>query len=101
MSRLRCDLLDVSDGLESPGVVVTLHFGLAAMAILVPQAGGLLPRGYDSNDAKAQSTLVTLAQELGMLVLPEALLGRGLQRRFASSISPRRWVKAARPTARR
>jgi flagellar motor switch protein FliN/FliY len=71
--------LDPPDKLESPGVVVALHFGLAAMAILVPQSHGLLPRDYDSADPKAQSKLTTLAQELGMLVLPEALLAEDTQ----------------------
>lgn len=69
--------LDPPEKVESPGVVVTLHFGLAAMAILVPH--GLLPRGYDSADPKAQSKLTTFAQELGMLVLPEALLAEDAQ----------------------
>jgi flagellar motor switch/type III secretory pathway protein FliN len=71
--------LDPPEKLESPGVVVTLHFGLAALAILIPQSRGLLPRGYDSADPKAQSRLTTLAQELGMLVLPEALLAEDAQ----------------------
>jgi flagellar motor switch protein FliN len=67
-------LLEAPEELESPGVIVTLHFGLSALVVLVPQAGGLLPREYDSADSKAQSNLTTLAQELGMLVLPESLL---------------------------
>jgi flagellar motor switch/type III secretory pathway protein FliN len=72
-------LLDAPEQLESPGVVVTLHCGPAALAILIPQSGGVLPRGYDSADPKAQSKLTTLAQELGMLVLPEAFLAEDAQ----------------------
>jgi flagellar motor switch protein FliN len=72
-------LLDAPELLEAPGVVVALHFGVAAMAIVIPQGGGVLPRGYDSADPKSQSKLTTLAQELGMLVLPEALLAEDAQ----------------------
>jgi flagellar motor switch/type III secretory pathway protein FliN len=71
--------LDPPEQLESAGVVIALHFGLAAMAIFLPQSRSLLPRGYDSADPKAQSKLTTLAQELGMLVLPEALLAEDAQ----------------------
>jgi flagellar motor switch/type III secretory pathway protein FliN len=71
--------LDSPDKLDSPGVAVTLHFGAAALVVLVPQSRGLLPRGYDSADPKTQSKLTTLAQELGMLVLPEALLAEDAQ----------------------
>ncbi len=67
-------LLDAHEELESPGLAITLHFGLSALAILVPKQGGLLPRDYDAADPKSQSALTTLAQELGMLVLPESLL---------------------------
>ena len=75
---LLCDL-EPPEQLQSPGVIVTLHFGPVAMAIVVPQTGGLLPRGYDSGDPVAQSKLTSLAQELGMLVLPEALLAEDVQ----------------------
>jgi flagellar motor switch/type III secretory pathway protein FliN len=74
-----CRLVDAVEKLESPGVAVTLHFGPSAIAILIPQAGGLLPPGYDSTDPRAQSKLTTLAQELSMLVLPESLLAEDAQ----------------------
>ncbi len=63
----------LSDELTGPGLVVVLHVGQQAALVLLPESSGLLPPWYASPDATGQSKLSTLAQELGMLLLPEDL----------------------------
>jgi flagellar motor switch/type III secretory pathway protein FliN len=43
------------------------------LAAVLPESSGLLPDWYKAPDATGKSKLATLAQELGMIVLPEAL----------------------------
>jgi flagellar motor switch protein FliN/FliY len=62
------------DELAAPGLAVVLHVAGSAAAILIPATGGLLPAWYASPEAAAQEKLTTLAQELGMLVLPETFM---------------------------
>lgn len=62
------------DELAAPGLAILLHVAGPAAAILIPETGGLLPPWYTSPDASAQEKLTTLAQELGMLVLPETFM---------------------------
>jgi flagellar motor switch/type III secretory pathway protein FliN len=49
------------------------HVGDVGLAAVLPEASGLLPDWYKTPDATGKSKLATLAQELGMIVLPEAL----------------------------
>jgi flagellar motor switch/type III secretory pathway protein FliN len=58
-------------GCEGPGLVLALTIGNTGALVLLPEAGGLLPDWYAEPDATGQSKLTTLAQELGMLMLPE------------------------------
>jgi flagellar motor switch protein FliN len=60
--------------LAAPGLALVLHVGDTAAAILIPATGGLLPSWYTSSEADVQGKLTTLAQELGMLVLPETFM---------------------------
>lgn len=59
--------------LDGPGLAVVFHVGAAAIVGVLPEASGLLPAWYQKPDATGTSKLATLAQELGMIVLPEAL----------------------------
>lgn len=59
--------------LDGPGLALAFHVGAAALVIVLPEASGLLPDWYKAPDATGTSKLATLAQELSMLVLPEAL----------------------------
>jgi len=62
------------EGFEGPGLVVVLQVGDGAALVAVPESSGLLPAWYAKPDPTGQSKLDTLAQELGMLLLPEALM---------------------------
>ena len=62
------------DELAAPGLAVVLHVAGSAAALLIPETGGLLPPWYASSEAATQDKLTTLAQELGMLVLPETFM---------------------------
>ena len=65
------------EALAAPGLALVLHVGNSAAAILIPATGGLLPPWYTSTEAEAEGKLTTLAQELGMLVLPETFMSDG------------------------
>lgn len=56
---------------RGPGLIAQLFIGPSAAVVLVPEAGGILPAWYTTPDPTGQSKLTTLAQELGMLLLPE------------------------------
>jgi flagellar motor switch/type III secretory pathway protein FliN len=60
--------------LAAPGLALVLHVGESAAVILIPATGGLLPPWYTSSEGELQGKLTTLAQELGMLVLPETFM---------------------------
>ncbi len=55
---------------DGPGLVTIFKFGsVAAVAVLAEQSG-LLPDWYSQPDATGHSKLLTLAQELGLLLMP-------------------------------
>jgi flagellar motor switch/type III secretory pathway protein FliN len=61
----------VPEELASAGLAICLQVNERAVAIVLPEACGLIPAWYAQPDATGRSKLTTLAQELGMLVLPE------------------------------
>jgi flagellar motor switch protein FliN/FliY len=62
-----------ADEMDGPGLALVFHVGDAGLAAVLPESPGLLPDWYKTPDATGKSKLATLAQELGMIVLPEAL----------------------------
>jgi flagellar motor switch/type III secretory pathway protein FliN len=58
--------------LQGPGLVIALLIGGRAALVAMSEASGLLPAWYKSPDATGESKLMTLAQELGMLLIPES-----------------------------
>jgi flagellar motor switch/type III secretory pathway protein FliN len=60
--------------LAASGLAMLFYVGESAAAILIPKTGGLLPSWYSSSEAEAEGKFTTLAQELGMLVLPETFI---------------------------
>ncbi|PQO39993.1 hypothetical protein C5Y97_06650 [Blastopirellula marina] len=56
---------------EEAGLAIVLKVDLEAAIFLIPASSGLLPDWYAEPDATGESKLATLAQELGMLLLPE------------------------------
>ena len=62
------------DGLEGPGLAVVLMVGSAGALVLLPESSGLVPEWCADPDPTGRSKLTTLAQELGMIVLPEEFM---------------------------
>lgn len=59
------------EGANAPGLAVVLTIENHGAIFLIPESTGVLPPWCASPDATGQSKLDTLAQELGMLLLPE------------------------------
>lgn len=70
---------DAAGGMEGaapaaePGLVVVLKLAQGAAALVWPESTGLLPEWIRQTDTTARSKLSTLAQELGLLLLPDDL----------------------------
>jgi flagellar motor switch protein FliN/FliY len=61
-------------GFEGPGLAVVLTFGEVGALVLLPESSGLVPEWYGNDDPTTKSKLATLAQELGMLLVPESVM---------------------------
>ena len=59
---------------SGPGLAVVLTVGSAGAIVLLPEKGGLVPAWCADPDPTGQSKLTTLAQELGMTLLPEQFM---------------------------
>jgi flagellar motor switch protein FliN len=73
------DLKALPAGLDGPGLAIVLSVGPVAAVVLLPEATGLLPAWYAQPDATGKSKLTTLAQELGMTLLPEQFMPEGFE----------------------
>lgn len=62
------------EAIRGPGLAVLLNVGAAGALVLIAESSGLLPVWYAAPDPTGQSKLTTLAQELGMLLVPEAFM---------------------------
>jgi flagellar motor switch protein FliN/FliY len=62
------------EGFDGPGLAVVLQFGQVGAVALLPESCGLLPTWYANPDPTGRSQLSTLAQELGMLLVPASLM---------------------------
>jgi flagellar motor switch protein FliN/FliY len=62
------------DEWNAAGLAVILGQAAGAIALLVADPAGTFPDWLAKPDASAKSRLATLAQELGMIALPEALM---------------------------
>ena len=61
----------VPDGFDGRGLAVLLKIGDSGAAAVIPESSGLLPDWIAAPDVTGESKLNTLAQELGMLLVPE------------------------------
>ena len=68
---------DLSKPLSGGGLAIVLEKAEAGAAAWIAQSSLLLPEWYAHPDETQQSQLATLAQELGMLLLPEDLAPDG------------------------
>ncbi|HEV7226750.1 MAG TPA: FliM/FliN family flagellar motor C-terminal domain-containing protein [Pirellulales bacterium] len=76
----RLDAESMADGeWDGPGLIVLLNREGSAALLTLPESCGLLPDWYGEPDATGQSVLGAMAQELGMLVLPEAYAPEGFK----------------------
>lgn len=57
--------------MQEQGLALVLHLEEGAAVILIPESTGVLPAWYTKPDPTGESKLATLAQELGMVLLPE------------------------------
>lgn len=72
--------------LDGPGLLVEFVFGGQCVLGVLPESSGLLPTWYGAPDPTGESKLATLAQELGMLVLPEDLFADSFQAKHVANL---------------
>ncbi len=65
---------ELPEELSGPGLAVVLTIGDMGMLVLLAEATNLVPSWCAAPDATGESKLKTLAQELGMLLLPDSLI---------------------------
>ena len=62
------------EGFDGAGLAVVMTTGGVAAIFAVPEASGLVPEWTANPDPTGESKLTTLAQELGMILLPEQFM---------------------------
>lgn len=65
---------DVPPDWNGPGLLIAMIVGEQSAVAILTEGAGLLPEWYKNPDPTGESRLMTLAQEFGMLLLPEALM---------------------------
>ncbi len=73
------DLANPPEGFDGPALVIVLTVDDAAAVAVLPESCGLLPDWIAAPDPTGVSKLATLAQELGMLLLPETVMASEFQ----------------------
>lgn len=68
------DRESLSEELSGPGLAIVLKVEEVAAVLVLAESSGLLPEWYAAPDATGESKLATLAQELGMILLPEEFM---------------------------
>jgi flagellar motor switch protein FliN/FliY len=68
------EFAELGTKVSGPGLVVAFKIEETGAALLVPEASGLLPPWCAQPDTTGVSKLTTLAQELGMTLLPESFM---------------------------
>jgi flagellar motor switch/type III secretory pathway protein FliN len=67
------------EGFDGAGLVVVLTTGGVAAILALPESSELVPEWTAAPDPTGQSKLTTLAQELGMILLPEQFMPEDFQ----------------------
>jgi flagellar motor switch protein FliN/FliY len=67
------DPASLPEGFDTAGLVVLLDVEGTAAVLVIAESTGLLPEWYADPDTTGKNKLTTMAQELGMTLLPEAL----------------------------
>jgi len=68
------DVDQLPDDLAGPGLAIVLICGESAALVLLAESTGLVPNWCADPDPTGESKLSTLAQELGMILLPEEFM---------------------------
>lgn len=76
-----------AEELGGPGLAIVLKVGTNAALLALPEASGLLPEWYAEPDATGVSKLSTLAQELGMVLLPDEFMPEDFQAARVENLS--------------
>ncbi len=69
----------IKEHLQGPGLALFFQVEQQGALALVPESSGLLPSWYRQPDATGTSKLQTLAQEAGMILLPDELMPLGAE----------------------
>jgi flagellar motor switch/type III secretory pathway protein FliN len=72
-------MASLPEGFDGPGLAVVLTTGGVAAIFAIAEASGLVPEWTAAPDPTGQSKLTTLAQELGMILLPEQFMPQNFQ----------------------
>lgn len=72
--------------LGQPGLAIVLGVGDSAAIYAIPASTGLLPAWVARPDATGTSKLTTLAQELGMLLLPEQFMPESFHAQYVGRL---------------
>lgn len=80
------DLATLPQWMGGSGLAVVLTVGETGALVLIPGQSGILPGWCEHPDATGQSKLATLAQELGMLLLPDRYLPQDFQAGHVKSL---------------
>ena len=80
------DLATLPQWMGESGLAVVLTVGETGALVLIPEQSAILPDWCVQPDAAGQSKLTTLAQEWGMLLLPESHRPRDFQAGYVKSL---------------
>ena len=81
------DTKALPDGFSGPGLVIVMTVGSEAALLALPESSGLVPDWTADPDPTGQSKLTTLAQELGMILFPEAYMPEDFKAAWVKALS--------------
>ncbi len=81
------DMKALPDGFSGGGLAVLMIVGSEAALLMLPDASGLVPEWTADPDPTGQSKLTTLAQELGMILLPEEYMPEDFKAAWVKTLS--------------
>lgn len=73
------DEKSLPEGFDGPALLIVFTIDDVGAVAVLPESSGLLPEWIAAPDPTGQSKLATLAQELGMLLLPETVMASDFQ----------------------
>jgi len=83
----KVDMQALPEGFADAGLVVVMTVGRSAALLLLTESSGLVPSWCADPDPTGQSKLATLAQELGMILLPEQFMPEGFKAAWVKSLT--------------